>query len=69
MKITVSTVFVIVLISINACSSRQIYESVQYDQRLDCKEVPYSEYDECMERANVSYDEYKEKREEVLREK
>jgi len=55
-------------ISIQACSSRQMYNSMQYNRKLECQKVPSSDYDECIERTNESYDKYKQKRDEVIKE-
>ena len=57
------------IIFVSGCSSRQWYETVHQNQRLQCQKVPYNEYAECMERANETYDSYKQKRDEVVKEK
>lgn len=63
-------ILVIVLVMLlQACSSRQLYETVHQNQRLQCQKVPYSEYAECMERANETYDEYQRKRKDSIEEK
>jgi len=55
----------LLLISLQACSSRQAYEAMQMRERNECLKVPESQYDECMERADESYDTYKQNREEL----
>ncbi len=62
-----SLLIILLIIYIQACSSRQVYDSIQHSQKLECQKVPYSEYDECIERTNESYDNYKQKREEVIK--
>lgn len=57
------------ILFVPGCSSRQWYETVHQNQRLQCQKVPYSEYAECMERANETYDSYKQKRDEAVKEK
>ena len=69
MKIAGSLILLIYIVLIQACSTKQIYESVQHRERIECRDVPYSEYDECMERSSVSYGKYKEKREEIIEDK
>lgn len=54
------------VLAITGCSSRQIYDSVQYNQRNECMKLPGSQYDECMERVNKPFDQYEKERNEAL---
>lgn len=60
--ISVSLLFVILAA---ACSSRQIYDSMQDRQRIECEQLPPSEYDDCMKGATMPYDTYKMEREKL----
>jgi len=64
-----SLLIILSIVYVQACSSRQVYDSIQHNQKLECQEVPHSEYDDCMERTRESYEEYKEKRDTVIDEK
>ena len=46
------------LLCLSACSNRQIYESVQADQRRQCERLPESQISECLARHQQTYDEY-----------
>jgi len=61
-----SVLIILSVVYMQACSSRQVYDSIQYNQKLKCQEIPHSEYDDCMERTRESYDKYKEKRDEAV---
>ena len=50
---------------VTACSNRDIYENIQFNNRQDCLKLPPSQYDECMETFSKSYDEYERERKEV----
>lgn len=54
------------IVFIQSCSSEQVYESIQQNQRLECQKLPHSEYAECMERAGENYEKYTREREEVI---
>ncbi len=40
------------------CSNRQIYESVQADQRRKCQLLPETQIEECLQRHSQTYREY-----------
>ncbi|WP_090630409.1 hypothetical protein [Nitrosomonas marina] len=65
MKIRILLI-VLTVLAITGCSSRQIYNSVQYNQRNDCMKLPGSQYDECMDRVNKPFDRYEKERNEAL---
>jgi hypothetical protein len=66
MKKAGCSIIIFFIVFMQACSTKQVYDSMQYNQRLECKKAPFSEYDECIERANESYEEYKLKREDAI---
>lgn len=68
MKQVISILIIISSINIQACSTRQWYETVHQNQKLQCQKLPPSEYAGCMEQANEAYDKYKQKRDEVINE-
>lgn len=51
---------------LSGCSNRQLYESIQRDQKLQCQTLPESQYEKCMEKASQSYEEYERVRDEVI---
>jgi len=55
----------IALSQLQACSSRQVYESAKMRNQVRCQQLPPSQYEECMQQADETYDDYKEKRESV----
>jgi hypothetical protein len=44
--------------TLTSCSSEQIYNAVQNNQKLECQKYPDVRYEECMDRLNTSYDDY-----------
>lgn len=48
------------------CSSKQLYDSMQYSQRNECGKLPESQYGECIENINKPYEEYAKEREATL---
>lgn len=54
------------LVVMAGCSSQQLYESVQRDQRQKCQTLPQSEFERCMARTGQSFDDYWREREEAL---
>ena len=57
---------IIVSIAIGACTTKQLYNELQHNQKLECEKLPPSQYDECMQEASDSYEEYKREREDIL---
>jgi hypothetical protein len=58
-------IILLLMLSLQACSSRQAYEAMQTRERNECLKVPESQYQECMERASQSYDEFNRDREKL----
>jgi len=61
--------FIIAAIFLASCTNRQIYESIQGSERLDCQKLPQGQYEKCMKDHDQSYDSYEKDREAVLEEK
>ncbi len=55
----------LIVVSLCACTSRELYEAAQERQRHECRSGPLSDYDRCMERANESYDSYQRNKRQV----
>ncbi len=62
MRLIFSVIFVLF---IAACSNKEIYDSVQANQRSQCVELPPTEYQQCKEKERLSYEQYQEEREKV----
>ena len=45
-------------VAATACSHRDIYDTVQRDQQLECQRYPDARYEDCMARVSKSFDEY-----------
>jgi len=62
-----SVFFTLMLITFTACSSKELYESIQpkYDEN-ECRKRPPHQYDECMKHETKSYEEYIKEKEEVI---
>lgn len=56
------------LLLVAGCSSKAVYDNVQYNNFRECNSVPSAQYEECVERSNKSYEEYERERESVLEE-
>lgn len=53
----------VVLLFLQACSGKQVYQALQESQRQRCEqELIPSVYRECMARGRQSYEEYEEER-------
>jgi hypothetical protein len=51
-----------------ACTTRDTYETIRGNQRLECNRRPAgSERDECLHRTSEDYEAYKRKRDEALK--
>ena len=55
-----------VLITLTACSQRQIYESVQTSNRNECEILSGVQRKECLDRLAPDYPTYERQREELL---
>jgi len=56
----------LMLMLIVGCSNRQIYDSIQANQKNECLKQSMLEYEGCMERINKPYDKYEGERQEML---
>lgn len=52
----------LVLVALAGCSERQVYDSLQTQQRSRCVNEPAVRYRECLEQAGGSYEEYEQAR-------
>ena len=54
------------ILLLNACTSEQVYESVQTSQRNECEKLQLSQREDCLKRlAPDDYREYQRKRQEL----
>lgn len=63
------SLIIFVVIFSSACSSRQVYDALQNNQKFQCQQFPQPEYLDCKERVNESYDDYSRKRNEAIERK
>ena len=57
------------LVFISACSQRQVYDSIQINQRNECALLSGVQRDECLKRLNLDYQTYERQRQDLLKEK
>lgn len=60
-------ILVIGLLIITNCSTRDMYTSIQANQKIECAKGLDSEYDGCMKKANMSYEEYEKERQKIMK--
>ena len=62
-------IFVLLSLAIiSACTNKQVYETIQSHERLECQKlVRTAEYEKCMAEVSDSYEEYTRNRDEVLK--
>jgi len=58
----ISVLFALLLLS---CSNKQVYENIQYNQKLECQRLQQSLYKDCMEQIGPSYETYKAEKEKI----
>ncbi|MEM8493251.1 MAG: hypothetical protein AAF756_20735 [Pseudomonadota bacterium] len=56
--LALSMVIVAAFSGLSACTQRQIYETAQGNQALECQKFPDSRYEECMKTIEQSFDNY-----------
>ncbi len=61
--------FILALVLVTACSNREIYNTIQTNQKHQCRNLPPAAYDECINTYSESYDEYQKKRKQALEKK
>ncbi len=67
MKInTKSSVFAVLLLSVSACSNKQVYDFMQDTAKQECRHLQSSAYRECIEIYSENYESYAKKRDEQL---
>lgn len=58
----------VLAIACSACTNKQLYETIQSNERLECQKIVRRiEYEECMRQINQSYEDYQREREQVLK--
>jgi len=63
---SLSIVILFSLFFLEACSSRQLYDSIQASERHKCLQLPASQQDECFAMADKPYHKVEQERQEVL---
>ena len=58
---------ILLLLTMSACSNKQIYNAIQYNQRTECEKLPPVQYEECIKDYEESYEDYKNNREDILK--
>lgn len=55
-----STIIALIfLLSASAgCAARTAYDSLRYNQELNCQKMQGADRDDCLKRSDMSYDEY-----------
>ncbi len=59
---------VLCALALSACSNRQVYDTIQNNQQLECQKLPGTQYEECMKQVSEPYDQYKRDRDELTKE-
>jgi hypothetical protein len=54
----VGTSIIAVIYFTIGCSSQNAYDSLRYQQDLDCQKMQGADRDDCMRKSDMSYDEY-----------
>ncbi len=49
-----------------SCSSKQVYDVIQHNQKQECFRLPLSMQKDCLDKLGDDFDEYTRKRQEVL---
>lgn len=69
MKALFPGIILFLIVALQACSNRSVYENIQVHQRSECqKHATQSEYKACMEKVNPSFDDYERERSRLLEE-
>lgn len=55
------------LVLISACNQRQVYDSVQTNQRNECELLSGVQREDCLKRLNPDYQTYERQRQELLK--
>ncbi|MCP5123517.1 MAG: hypothetical protein H6984_13770 [Pseudomonadales bacterium] len=63
------TAVLLCVLALAACSQRQVYDTIQNNQQLECQKLPGTQYEECMKQVSEPYDDYKRERDELVKEK
>ena len=59
----------VLAVSLCACTDKQVYDSVQNSNKLECDKLQTVQREECLKRLAPEYDKYKAERENLLKKK
>ena len=48
----------LLMVAFSGCGPRNIYDSLRYNQELECQKLYGDDRDECFKQSGMSYDEY-----------
>lgn len=66
MKIALTVFIFISTLSLAACTTQQIYRSMQEQSHKNCINLSGPESQDCLKRYDVDYDTYKKQRDEII---
>ena len=58
MKIIPLTCALFLMATSSSCTTRTAYDSLRYNQELECQKLQGADQQECLRRTGMSYDEY-----------
>jgi hypothetical protein len=59
--------FFVVLLSLSSCTARDVYNSLQASQEMECDKLQTVQRQECLNRLAPNYDKYEEERKKLLK--
>lgn len=62
----VPALILLFLVGLGGCSTRDVYNNLQSNQRYNCEKLPLSQSQDCLNRTQESYDAYQQDRKQVL---
>lgn len=57
------------VVGLCSCTNKQVYDSMQNSNQLECDKLQTVQRDECLKRMGPSYDKYEAEREKLLKKK
>jgi hypothetical protein len=61
--------FVVLAVSLCSCTSKEVYNSVQANQRNECDKLQPVQRQECLTRFELDYEKYEQERKKLLEKK
>jgi hypothetical protein len=61
--------FVVLAVGLCSCTSKEVYNSVQANQRYECNKLQTVQRQECLQRLEPSHEKYEEERKKLLENK